>query len=41
MPTEWDTTWREMLLHGVVHDESAYANLQSAIRVWLSICQNP
>ncbi|WP_245863379.1 serine hydrolase domain-containing protein [Candidatus Viridilinea mediisalina] len=25
VPTEWDTTWREMLLHGVVHDESAYA----------------
>lgn len=25
VPSEWDTTWRNMLVHGVVHDESAYA----------------
>ncbi|MBP1464555.1 beta-lactamase family protein [Candidatus Chloroploca sp. M-50] len=25
VPTEWDDTWRQGLVHGVVHDESAYA----------------
>ena len=24
VPTEWDTQWRRQLIHGVVHDESAY-----------------
>ncbi len=24
-PTEWDHTWRGMLVHGIVHDESAWA----------------
>lgn len=24
-PTEWDDTWRNRLVHGAVHDESAYA----------------